>query len=383
MRDSILFDARLVRDKPTGIGCYVASLLPELLLLAPDLHFHMLRRSDPWSGYGLQGLQAPNLTQHISSLPHMALRQHLCIPQLACRLRVDLIHYPHFDAPVLFSSVPVVSTIYDAKYLVRPDFFTGLGRLKRIYMRLCFAQTLRRAAAVITVSRSTALDLQKLFGIDTSRLQAIYLAADPRFQPATADKVIKIQQKYELSRPSILSVGERRPHKNHVGLIHAYAQSQSRYSHDLVIIGQAYQDYTQPEETARSLGLADQVHFLTDVDVVELIAFYTTADLFVLVSFYEGFGLPILEAMACGTPVIASSSTATGEIAGTGAIQVDPQDTAQIATAIDRVLHDDDVRQQLIACGHRWHQRFTWQQTAQQTIAVYKRVLKNRSKLAA
>lgn len=375
MNRSILFDARLVLDKPTGIGCYITSLLPELVRLAPDLHVHLLRRPDPWPGYELQDWRAPNLTQHIISLPHMALRQHLYLPRLACQLGVDVVHYPHFDAPVFLGSVPVVSTIYDAKYLVRPDFFASLNHLKNAYMRFSFSQTLHWAAAVITISKATALDLQRLFKVDADRLHVIPLAASPEFQSATTDQETDIRQKYGLTRPFILSVGERRPHKNHVGLIRAYAQSQGWHSHDLVIIGQAYQAYTQPEKVACELGLAAQVHFLADVNATtDLVAFYTAADVFVLVSFYEGFGLPVLEAMACGTPVIASRTTATGETTGSGGIQVDPQDSTQIANAIDKVIDDADFRDQQIVRGYEWHQRFSWQRTAEQTVAVYRRV---------
>lgn len=376
MNHSILFDARLVLDKPTGIGSYIASLLPELLRLAPDLHIHLLRRPDPWPGYKLQDWWASNLTHHVSTLPRMTLKQHLHLPRLARQLGVGLLHYPHFDAPVLWGSVPVVSTLYDAKYLVQPKFFTSLGRLKKVYMRFCFAQTLRRAAAIITISEATALDLQRIFKVDANRLYVIHLAASPEFQPAADDKQAKIHEKYELTRPFILSVGERRPHKNHVGLIQAYARSQSRHTHDLVIVGQVYQDYTQPEEMAHKLGLANQVHFLANVDTDDLVTFYTAADLFVLISLYEGFGLPILEAMACGTPVIASSTTATGEVTGDGGIQVNPQNTTQVANAIDRVISDANFQRQQILRGYEWCQNFTWQKTAEQTITVYRRVFK-------
>src|SRR4051812_25533784 len=101
MPKSILFDARLVLSKPTGIGQYIVALLAELIRLAPETHFHLVRRAEPWAGYGLAEWRAPNLSQHISQLPHMALQQHLTIPRLAQQLKTQLIHYPHFDAPVL------------------------------------------------------------------------------------------------------------------------------------------------------------------------------------------------------------------------------------------------------------------------------------------
>jgi glycosyltransferase involved in cell wall biosynthesis len=114
---------------------------------------------------------------------------------------------------------------------------------------------------------------------------------------------------------------------------------------------------------------------LTNVDADDLVAFYTAADLFVLVSLHEGFGLPILEAMACGTPVVASRTTATGEITGAGGIQVDPQDSAEIAASIDHILSDANFRHQQITRGHEWCRGFSWERAAEQTAALYRRVL--------
>lgn len=381
MQPSILFDARLVLEKPTGIGRYIASLLPELVRLAPDIHFHLLTRPNFWAGYQFIPSNAPNLTHHLSSLPHMSLQQQWEIPHLARRLGVNLVHYPHFDAPVWLGTVPVVSTIYDVKYLVKPDFFPHLSRVKRLYMRFCFVQTLRRAKAIITVSDATALDLQRLFSPDQSRIYPIHLAMDVGFKPASPQQIDHLRQNYGLPRPFILSVGERRPHKNFVGLIQAYAQSNSRHSHDLVIVGQSYQDYTEPEHVAHQLKLTNQVHFFTGVNFDDLVAFYTAADLFVLISFYEGFGLPILEAMVCGTPVIASNTTATGEITGEGGIQVDPQNIPQISQTIDRVLQDTKFQREQIARGYKWQQTFSWQQNAKQTLAVYQKILNNQKPL--
>jgi len=181
---SLLFDARLVLAKPTGIGQYIGSLLPQLVQLAPDWQIHLLHRADCWPDYQIDRLQAPNVIHHISQLPPMSPRQQTELPQLARRLGVDLLHYPHFDAPVWWQPVPVVATIHDAKYLVRPTFFTNLSTLKRLYMRVCFQATLQRAAAVITDSYNTAQDLKRLFQPSTRRLSVVHLAADAQFRPA-------------------------------------------------------------------------------------------------------------------------------------------------------------------------------------------------------
>ena len=377
---SLLFDARLILPKPTGIGQYITSLLPELWQAASDWHIHLLRGPHPWPGYGVEQWQAPNLTHHISDERHMSLRQHWTLPRLAQQLGVDLIHYPHFDAPVLYQPVPVVATLYDAKYLVHPDFFTNLSSIKRQYMRFSFAQSLRRAASIIVISHATARDMHALFGKQPAHMTVIYAAADAQFQPAGTEAITALRERYGLTRPFLLTVGERRPHKNHLGLLQAYGRSQSRHTHDLVIIGQPYQDYTAPEEYVQANGLAAQVHFLSNVTFPELIAAYTAADLFVLVSFYEGFGLPILEAMACQTPVIAANTTAAGEIVGEGGLAVDPHDTDAIQRAIDELLANSDSRQMWVAKGQKWQQRFSWQQAAAETLTLYRHVLERNGK---
>jgi glycosyltransferase involved in cell wall biosynthesis len=375
---ALLFDARLVLNKPTGIGQYIASLLPPLLDLAPDWRVHLVRSPQAWPEYGLSILAAPNLSQHLSTLPHMHPVQNLWAPRLARRLGVDLLHYPHFDAPVLWQTVPVVATIYDAKYLVRPDFFPRMSGVKRLYMRFCFAQTLRRAAAVITTSAHTADDLVRLFGVPRERLKVIYLAANDRFGRVPEAAQAELRQRYGLARPFLLCVGERRPHKNQVGLIRAYAASQSRQSHDLVIIGRSYQDYDEPERTVQELGLAGQVHLLNNIGDADLAGFYSAADLFVLVSFYEGFGLPLLEAMACGAAVITAAPTTAGEIVGDAGLAVDPDEPGAITAAIDQVLLQPALRAHLIQRGQERLQQFTWTQAAQQTLAVYEQVLAGR-----
>ncbi|MCA9958967.1 MAG: glycosyltransferase, partial [Anaerolineales bacterium] len=162
-----------------------------------------------------------NLTHHISDERHMSLRQHWTLPRLAQQLGVDLIHYPHFDAPVLYQPVPVVATLYDAKYLVHPDFFTNLSSIKRQYMRFSFAQSLRRAASIIVISHATARDMHALFGKQPAHMTVIYAAADAQFQPAGTEAITALRERYGLTRPFLLTVGERRPHKNHLGLLQA------------------------------------------------------------------------------------------------------------------------------------------------------------------
>jgi glycosyltransferase involved in cell wall biosynthesis len=372
---TVLFDARLVLRQPTGIGRYIASLVAELLRLAPETSFHLLRRADPWPGYRLETLGAPNLTHHVTRLPHMSLRQHVEIPRLASSLGADLLHYPHFDAPVWFGEVPVVATIHDTKELPGSGLESDLPLSRRLALRFLLKRTLRKASAVISVSRATSDALEVLVPGSSKRAAVVYEAADPDFRPVSDRSVAELRRQRSLERPFILTVSERRPHKNIEGLLRAYARSKSRASHDLIIVGRPWREYRGPERTIEELGLGDAVRILGDVAHDELVAFYTAADVFALVSFYEGFGLPLLEAMACGTPVVASGTSATGEITGEAGVAVDPVDDASIADAIDRVVLDRSLHSALVERGRQRESEFTWERAAEETLGVYRDVL--------
>jgi glycosyltransferase involved in cell wall biosynthesis len=372
---NLLFDARLLLNTPTGIGQYIVALFPELLRAAPEIHFHFLCPLNVWEGYGVEGWEVSNLTIHRRNWRHMSVQQQWLIPQFARSVQADLIHYPHFDAPVWMSALPVVATIHDAKYLVHPDFFPRLSAAKRAYMRFAFAATLRRSRRVIAVSHATARDLSQLFRFPADHLKVIYEAADPTFTPVSVEGVVAFRERYGLQRPYILTVGELRPHKNHTTLIAAYTQSLSHDSHDLVIIGRNHHDSPDIASLISRYDLQDRIHVLTDVDELGLRAAYTGADLFVLVSLYEGFGLPVLEAMACGVPVIGSNTTATGEVIGEGGLQVDPTDPAAISATMDHVLQNPAIRQALIERGSRWQSRFTWQRAAEETVQLYREAM--------
>jgi glycosyltransferase involved in cell wall biosynthesis len=370
---SVLFDARLVLPKPTGIGRYVASLVPELVGLAPDWTFHVLRRRDPWPGYGVEAWAAPNVRHHVTDEPHMSLAQHVRVPLRARRLGADLVHYPHFDAPVLFGRVPVVATIHDLLHLVAGAGASGLPAPKRAYMRLACRATTRRAAAILADSRATASDIARLFGPRATTV-VVPLAADPRFARADEAAIARFRRAHGLHRPFVLCVGEFRPHKNHAGLIAGWAASRARATHDLVLVGQRHPGGISPESLAAAHGAAERVRVLSGLSSDELVEAYSAADVFALVSLYEGFGLPILEAMACETPVIASSTTAAGEVAGDAGLLVDPADPRGLADALDRVLGSEAERRRLVAAGRTRCRAFSWRRTAELTLEVYRSV---------
>jgi len=374
---SVLIDARLILPKPTGIGQYLVSLVPPMLELAPDWTFHLLRRRDPWGDYGVADWRADNLVHHETDEPHMSLGQHLSLPRRARALRADILHYPHFDAPVLYAPVPVAATIHGTMHALRPRLLGDLSGPKRAYAQACYALTLRRAAAVLAVSATVAGEVRRLCG-RRDGVHTTPLAADARFRAAPAAAVAALRERFALRRPYVLFVGEFRPHKNFLGLLDAWARTRHRESHDLLLAGLVHAGDPDPQDEIVRRGLAPGVRTLVDLPREDLVAAYTGAAVFVLPSLYEGFGLPVLEAMSCDVPVITSRTTATAEVAGDAALLVDPGRPDEIAAAIDRVLGTDGERARLVAAGRARRAGFTWRRTAELTLDAYRDVLARR-----
>lgn len=371
---SVLFDARLVLGHPTGIGRYIVSLLPAMARAAPGCTLHVLRRPDPWPGYGFAEWTAPNVVHHVSPMRHMSAAQYVALPRLSRRLGVDLLHHPHFDAPVLIRTVPVIATIHDAKYLTHRNLFARHDASKRWLLARAFALTMARADGIIADSAATADDLRRLFW-RKGPVHIVPLAADPSFAPAPEAAVEAFRARHGVRRRYVLCVGEFRPHKNHALLIRAFAASSAARTHELVLIGQRHDLSEPPEQVAAAAGVGDRVRVLTDVRSDGLVAAYTGADAFVLASLHEGFGLPILEAMACGCPVVASGTTASGEVAGDAAVRVNPERVDEVTAAIDRVLGDPREAARLRAAGLARARTYTWDATARGTLAAYEAVL--------
>jgi glycosyltransferase involved in cell wall biosynthesis len=311
------------------------------------------------------------------SASHMSLRGQWELPTALRRTCPDLLHYPHFDLPWLTPG-QVVATLYDLKYIARPDFFPTAQRLRSWIILSMTRYTLRRACRVIVPSQSTADDLVARLNADNEKLRVIPLGVDQRYySPIQLEAIIKTRRRYGLAAPFVLFVGERRPHKNLEGLLRAFDIFRRRAStdHHLVIAGRPYPGYSQPEILAQALGISDYVHFLDNVPDPDLPALYKSASAFVLLSYYEGFGLPVLEALACGTPVVVSNVTSLPEVAGEAGVKVPPDDPEQAAAALLQIIPGGTEREKNIALGLEQARQFTWDRCARQTMQVYREAL--------
>jgi glycosyltransferase involved in cell wall biosynthesis len=304
----------------------------------------------------------------------MNIQQQLVIPRNTYKSSPDVFHYPHFDLPFLVPG-SIIATIYDLKYISQPNFFPRMSSIKRFIMWGMMWFTVHRAQRVIAISEHTRKDILRFINVDPARIIVVPLGVDDHYFLKPSQSVLKeIRDRYSLLCPFILFVGERRPHKNITGLIKAYKTLQNKYSvpHHLVLIGKPYADYQEPEQLAANLGLTHRVHFLDYVNDADLATIYWLADLFVTLSLYEGVGLPVFEAMASCTPVIAAWRTSLPEIVGNAGLLVNPDIPENVAHEILNVISDGELKRTYIEKGLARAQKYSWERCAYETLEVYK-----------
>jgi glycosyltransferase involved in cell wall biosynthesis len=291
--------------------------------------------------------------------------------------RADVFHGPDFILPPLLGT-PAVVTIHDLAFLTHPE--CALPSLVR-YLTAAVPHALRRASAVISDSRTTANDLHTLLGVPREKITSIYLGVDPIFTPhADPDAVAALRAKYGLTPPTALAVGTIEPRKNYERLIAAFAQARQHADGPrmLVIAGRPGWLYDGVYAAVEKYGLRDTVKFLDYIPDAELTTLYHAVDVLAMPSIYEGFGIPVLEAMASGTPVVCSDGGPLPEIAGDAALVVPVEDVDGLAQALVRVVSDSDLRTALIARGLERVREFTWDAAARAHIRVYHEAAKRK-----
>lgn len=293
----------------------------------------------------------------------------LSLPRALRALRPDVFHCQYILPPGV-SSKSVV-TIHDLAHEHYPGFFT---RLEGLRMRTLVPWSARRADHIITVSEYSARDIETLYGIDRSRITVAYQAAPPRFRPRDRQPCrAHLERAYGLRSPFLLYVGRVQARKNLIRVVEAFAGLFKDYADlKLVIAGKPDLQYERLIARVRELGLQEEVIFPGYVPEEDLPLFYNAAEIFVFPSIFEGFGLPIMESMASGVPTITSAGSCLTEIAGDGALLVDPLSVDSIAGAIRRILDNQDVRSQLIERGLRRSALFSTQSFAGKVLDVYR-----------
>jgi glycosyltransferase involved in cell wall biosynthesis len=289
--------------------------------------------------------------------------------------KLDLFHSPDFVLPPVNGRIPTLLTVHDLSFIHYPHVFP---KPLVDYLNRVVPWSVRRATHILADSASTRDDLMRLWGVPEEKITVLYCGVSPRYQPVTdAEQLTAVRQKYALGDvPFVLSVGTVQPRKNYKMLIRAFKGVAEKMPHALYIAGGTGWMHDEILAEIEHQGLNGRVRFLGFVDDADLPALYSAADLFVYPSLYEGFGLPPLEAMACGTPAILSNASSLPEVAGeNGAVLLPPQETAVWQQTMLSLLQSPSQREKLALAGRKQSQKFTWQQAAKQLIALYNRLL--------
>ncbi|MGE5486848.1 MAG: glycosyltransferase family 4 protein [bacterium] len=378
----IAFDARRIGD--FGIGTYIRNLIHALAEIDHENNYILIaaRRGEPEllnlpPNFNIVEYQRPD-TDWVNNFSFFFFLR---------ELSVDLVHAPVNTVPLLMPR-PYVVTIHDMSSLIY-----GADRHGHRFRQYMFKRGLERAARIIAVSAATRRDVENILGIPADRIRQIYDAPDPRFlEPRRSGDGAesarqRILERYQINHPFLLYAGAVRPQKNIPRLVEAFAVLRNDLERHpvykdlrLIIIGDEISRYPAVRRSVNKTRMENYVRFLGFVPFETLRVFFEAASAFVFPSLYEGFGLPPLEAMASGTPVVTSHVSSLPEVVDQAAMFVNPENVFDIARGIREVLLDDDLRAQLVRGGYEQARRFSWNKTAAEVLEIYREVAQSRGR---
>ncbi len=371
-----------------GVGRYTRGLVETLAGIDRRSEYVLfiagegIGRVEAWKGEGLPGFGVSGFPAnfHLRAVPlsHRILtilwhRLGVPLPVEIFTGGVDIFHAPDFVLPPVRGAKTIV-TVHDLSFMRTPH--CAPPRL-RAYLNEVVPRSIGRADVILADSQNTRHDIIALLDVAPEKIAVVPAGVESRFRPIDqAAELERVQRHYKLERPFILSVGTLEPRKNFVGLIEAYKLLGEARNRDLklVIAGGKGWLYEEIFATVERLNLNERVIFPGFVADEDLPALYNLAQLFAFPSFYEGFGLPPLEAMACGTPVVTSNSSSLPEVVGQAGIMVEAQDTEGLAQAMERVSNDEDLRRSMREAGLRQAKQFTWEEAVKKLLKAYRRL---------
>ena len=368
----IALDATSLPPAMLGAATYIVSLAHALAELESGLRLTVVVQASHASHFtsvpGLEVVQVPRMSPWVRIL-----WEQISLPRICRQVEVDLLHSPHYTLPLARGGRSVV-TFHDMTFFRMPEVHLAY---KWVFFRTIIRWSARRADAILVPSASTQSDLARLIAQTTAKTHVIPLGVSSSFQPVR-DPVVRrgVTERYGLPDEFLLYVGNLEPRKNLPRLLEAYASlTNGRVIPPLVLAGTRGWKDAPLREMIERLDLAGRLITPGYIPQEDLPAVYSMATAFVYPSLYEGFGLPVLEAMACGTPVITSNVSSMPEVAGDAAMLVSPQNVDALAEAMERLLAEPDLRLELSRRGMARAGEFTWRRAAEATLVVYRQVL--------
>jgi glycosyltransferase involved in cell wall biosynthesis len=362
-------DARIAHYSRGGIRSYVIHLLEALSELDRDADYRVLcSRKDR------RELPSQAAFHHAAcwTPSHHRFERWALSIEIA-RWRLDLLHSPDFIPPA-FGYGRSVITVHDLNFLYYPRFLTTESRR---YYNQQIEWAVERADHILADSEATRADLMSLLDVASDKITVVHLAADPSFRPLPQSEARRVAAQYHLDPGFLLFVGTLEPRKNVPGLLRAYRMllAQRVTEEPLVLVGGKGWLYEEIFDHVKALDLGNHVRFLHGVPDADLPGLYNAASVLAMPSFYEGFGLPALEAMSCGTPVVVANRASLPEVVGDAGLMIDPDRPEDLAEALRHILTDEAERARKREAGLEKAEAFSWERVARETQAVYEKVL--------
>lgn len=373
---NIAIDVRTINNKQSGVGFYVRFLVEALQKIDKKNSYFLITNNQREYPLGTVGEDCQLLYAWFSNENHILgdLWENFFLPlRLLCN-RIDILHGPAFLIPSLYRYKGAVVTVHD---LVAYSYPNTIPIKYKYYMKMLIKAATLRADRIIVDSYSVKNELMERLKVPEDKIRVVPLGVSPIYRVADDKNLINsVKERYGIKKDYILQVGNIEPRKNLPRLFNAFKllKEKTNNSCQLVNVGKRGWLYKEIFELITRYGLQDDIIFTEYVSEEDLVLLYNGAELLVYPSLYEGFGLPILEAMSCATPVITSKVSSMPEVAGNASLLIDPLNSEEIAWAINKVLTDTDLKGRLKASGLKRATLFSWEKTAQQTLEVYQEV---------
>jgi len=366
-------DARMFSKSFTGIGRYNYEITRRFFEDRKDIDWVIFMNEPEYSEFKVP----ENVKKVLVNAHHYSLAEQIKFLKILNKEKCDLVHFTHFNAPIFYKR-KFITTIHDTTISFYPGKKMNSWWRKLAYNKV-IKHTVNGAEQIITVSANTKKDVIKLFNIDPQKITKIWNGIGDEFHEVSDLEKKTVREKFGLGKEFLLYTGNWREHKNLVRLLRAFKKvlETGHSPLQLVITGKKDPYYPEVLATIEELELKDKVKLLGLVSEEDLVRLYNTASIYVFPSLYEGFGLPPLEAMRCGTPVVASNVSAIPEVCGEAVLYFDPEDISDMAKKIRLLLEDKNLQEELINKGYEWVKQFSWDKCAEKTLEIYSEILED------